>query len=127
MLAVSGLPVGIDVERERDRCSAELVDKVLGPRERAIVLAAPEPVRTREFLRCWTRKEAVLKAVGIGIVTVLSELETHAGVPGPVEVTADALGSVSAWQVRDVEVPGGWTASIALPAGADGDVTVRPV
>ncbi|WP_404955533.1 4'-phosphopantetheinyl transferase family protein [Streptomyces sp. 147326] len=127
MLAVSRFPVGVDVEGDRDRCSPELVDKVLSPRERETVLATPDPVRTRAFLRCWTRKEAVLKAVGVGITTTLSELETHAGVPGPVQVTTDALGSVSAWQVMDVDVPGGWTASVALPVGADRAVTVHPV
>lgn len=38
----------------------------------------------------------MLKAVGIGITTRLDKLETHADVPDPVEVTTDALGSVSA-------------------------------
>ncbi|MFG2718593.1 4'-phosphopantetheinyl transferase family protein [Streptomyces sp. NPDC048416] len=127
MLAVSRLPVGVDVEAERDQWSPELADKVLSPRERASVLATPAPARTRAFLRCWTRKEAVLKAVGIGIVTTLSALETHPELTGPVEMTTDALGSLSAWQVMDVKVPEGWTASVALPLGTGQDISVHPV
>jgi 4'-phosphopantetheinyl transferase len=126
MLAVSPTAVGVDVEALRDVHVAELADAALTPAERQTVLAAPEPGRTRSFLRCWTRKEAVLKAVGIGITASLTTLETAPERPGPVEVTTDLTdqGRVT-WRVTDVPVPHGWVASLAVPATAAEGVTVR--
>ncbi|MEU7729716.1 4'-phosphopantetheinyl transferase superfamily protein [Streptomyces sp. NPDC040724] len=66
---------------------------------------------------CWTRKEAVLKAIGVGLASDLTRLETHPATPGPVEVTSDALGTPSTWWVSDLEVPEGWTAALALAGG----------
>ncbi|MFC8419565.1 4'-phosphopantetheinyl transferase family protein [Streptomyces sp. NPDC057236] len=126
MLAVSGCPVGMDVEALRDVHVAELADAALTPVEREVVLGMEEPRRTRAFLRCWTRKEAVLKAVGVGLATSPSALETGADRPGPVEVTADIVPSAPVtWRVTDVPVPPGWVASLALPAGADEIIDVR--
>jgi 4'-phosphopantetheinyl transferase len=126
MLAVSPYPVGVDTEAVRDLAVEELTGDVLTRREHDAVLAAPEgPGRTRAFLRCWTRKEAVLKAAGVGIVTDLSRLETRAWSPGPAEVTTDVLAAPTTWQVAETPVPDGWTAAVAVPSGTGGDVTVR--
>ncbi|UYQ64809.1 4'-phosphopantetheinyl transferase family protein [Streptomyces peucetius] len=126
MLAVAPFLVGVDAEAVRDLPVDELTDNVLTHREHDAVLAAPEgPGRARAFLRCWTRKEAVLKAAGVGIVTDLTRLETRAWAPGPAEVTTDALSGPTTWHVADTPVPDGWTAAVAVPAGFGGDVTVR--
>ncbi|MEU8893043.1 4'-phosphopantetheinyl transferase superfamily protein [Streptomyces sp. NPDC048442] len=126
MLAAAPFPVGIDTEAIRDIPVANISGNVLTPRERLSVLAEPEGLaRTKAFLRCWTRKEAVLKAVGIGIVTDLTLLETRAWSEGPAEVTVDALVAPSTWRVADVPVPEGWAAALALPAAASRNVTVR--
>lgn len=79
MLAVSRTPVGVDVEALRDVHVTELAGVTLTAAEQQVVLVMPEPRRTRAFLRCWTRKEAVLKAVGVGITTSLTALETSPG------------------------------------------------
>ncbi|MFJ7205903.1 4'-phosphopantetheinyl transferase family protein [Streptomyces sp. NPDC098789] len=127
MLAVSPHPVGIDAEPVREVPVAEVAGVALTPRERRAVLAEPAgAARSLAFLRCWTRKEAVLKAAGVGITDELTRLETHAGTPGPVEVTTLALGAPSTWWVADVEAPAGWTAAVALPAGVGRTVVVRP-
>lgn len=123
MLAVAPFPVGIDTEALRSIPVANITGQVLTPHERRTVLAEPEgPARTAAFLRCWTRKEAVLKAVGIGIVADLTTLETRPEDPGPARVTAGTLAPPTDWWVTEVSVPGGWTASVAYPA-----VTGRPI
>ncbi|MDX2396331.1 MULTISPECIES: 4'-phosphopantetheinyl transferase superfamily protein [unclassified Streptomyces] len=127
MLAVSPHPVGIDAEPLRDVPVTDIADVALTPRERRAVLAEPAgPARSLAFLRCWTRKEAVLKAAGVGITDELAKLETHADAPGPAEVTTLALGAPSTWWVTDAEVPTGWTATVALPADVGHQVVVRP-
>lgn len=58
--------VGVDVEAlDRSLQVGLLADTVLAPSERACLADAPD--RTRAFLTCWTRKEAVVKATGIGL------------------------------------------------------------
>lgn len=128
MLAVAPYRVGVDAEAVRDVHVEEIMANVLTCREGEAVRAAPAGLgRTRAFLRCWTRKEAVLKAVGIGLATDLTALETRAWAPGPAEVTTDALAVPTSWDVLDVPVPDRWSASVAVPAGFGADVTVRPL
>ncbi|MET9770927.1 4'-phosphopantetheinyl transferase superfamily protein [Streptomyces sp. NPDC006415] len=112
-------PVGVDAEAVRDLPVATLADDVLtGPEQESVRAASEGTGRARAFLRCWTRKEAVLKAVGIGIVTDLTALETRAWAPGPAEVAVTAPAPRTLWHVADVVVPDGWTAALAVPASA---------
>src|SRR5262249_7741317 len=45
------------------------------PAETSAVLAVPKSARNRAFLRCWTGKESILKAVGTGIVANLADFQ----------------------------------------------------
>jgi 4'-phosphopantetheinyl transferase len=67
LLAVAGSPLGVDIERR----AADLEPRTLG----RIVLAPDEfaPDR-RSFLRVWCRKEACLKATGVGLVDDLTSV-----------------------------------------------------
>ncbi|MFG3282591.1 4'-phosphopantetheinyl transferase family protein [Streptomyces sp. NPDC048111] len=121
MLAVARVPVGVDVEVVRDFPVAELAPSTLTVSERAIVLGPDEgEARTRAFLRCWTRKEAVLKAVGVGITTDLRAVETRPELAGPVVVASGVPGTPQTWTVTDLAVPDTWAAAVAVPAPADG-------
>lgn len=61
-------PVGVDLEWLRPMTSAlELAERNFHPQELAAIRAASDADRSRIFLRCWTRKEAVIKALGVGI------------------------------------------------------------
>jgi 4'-phosphopantetheinyl transferase len=69
LLAVAHLPVGVDIERLAAPIDPdELGDHVLAPAERATGLTR------RGFLRIWCRKEACLKATGIGLVDDLPSI-----------------------------------------------------
>ncbi|MFD7257529.1 4'-phosphopantetheinyl transferase family protein [Streptomyces sp. NPDC059874] len=126
MLALSPFRVGIDVEQIRPLDVAQVDTPVLTAAEREAVMALPEgPDRTTAFLRCWTRKEAVLKALGIGLTTDLTALESRGWAEGPAHVTTSALGSPSTWRMATVPTPAGWVAALALPAGADRPPSVR--
>ncbi|WP_069816828.1 4'-phosphopantetheinyl transferase family protein [Streptomyces sp. TP-A0874] len=117
-LAVADSPVGLDVERVRDVRTELLAPSALSPAESAhLGSLAGEDDRTRAFLRCWTRKEAVLKAVGIGMVTDLTLVESHPEQDGPVRITAGAPGTPQLWTVTDIEAPGPAAAAIARPHG----------
>ena len=66
--AVGRARVGVDVERCRTIPDADgLVTRFFSRRECAQFHALPAEARQTAFLRAWTRKEAVLKAIGRGV------------------------------------------------------------
>ncbi|WP_175543541.1 4'-phosphopantetheinyl transferase family protein [Micromonospora pattaloongensis] len=68
--------VGVDVEREAPIDVDEL---------RSTVLAPGEAVRgVRDFLVCWTRKEAILKATGDGLMVPMTQVSVGAPDTPPV-------------------------------------------
>ena len=67
--------VGIDIECRRS-VSAGLIERVCSKEEQEAIGSSKDPVM--EFLRCWTRKEAVLKMKGTGIKGFRSMVEASA-------------------------------------------------
>jgi 4'-phosphopantetheinyl transferase len=68
VFAVGRSRVGVDVERVRPIPDADgLVTRFFSRRECDQFHALPPPARPDAFLRAWTRKEAVLKAIGRGV------------------------------------------------------------
>jgi 4'-phosphopantetheinyl transferase len=66
--------VGVDIERLRSVKYAEhIARRYFHPTEIETIMAVPPEVRDAVFLRCWTGKEAVLKAIGSGITGALSD------------------------------------------------------
>lgn len=72
--------VGVDVEELNTPRGLELlIDSVLSPGERACVSSGNRTERTRDFLRLWTMKEALIKALGTGLSLDMSAFEVPAG------------------------------------------------
>lgn len=69
-----GNEVGVDVERDRVVRNAEqIAERYFHPIEIAAIVSAPPTERSIAFLKCWTAKEAVLKAIGTGVNDSLAE------------------------------------------------------
>ncbi|WP_405629394.1 4'-phosphopantetheinyl transferase superfamily protein [Streptomyces sp. NBC_00016] len=84
--------VGLDVEESHADMDVDSAARVaLSDAELAALYARPTAERQPAFLRTWTRKEAVLKALGVGLGVPLRELE----VSGPEQPPA-----VLAWPAR---------------------------
>jgi 4'-phosphopantetheinyl transferase len=64
-VAVSDQPVGIDIESYR-RVNERLIRHTMNETEREAIAASDDPVRT--FTEFWTKKEAVFKLHGTGIL-----------------------------------------------------------
>ena len=87
LLAVTrGRRVGVDIEVPRDVDTGQLALVCLTVAEQQYLSAHREDEQLDVFYRCWTRKEAVLKACGVGLSSSLRELEVAPGRAGPVEV-----------------------------------------
>ncbi|MGW7369469.1 4'-phosphopantetheinyl transferase family protein [Streptomyces sp. NPDC054841] len=114
LVAIAGVPMGVDAERVPGRRTVELCLERLHPEERREVLAVPEEERPLGFCRLWARKEAYLKALGTGLGRGLERdyLGHHEG-PG-------APRRPSGWIVRNLPCgPQNTThaAALAVPAG----------
>lgn len=62
----------------------------------------------------------MLKAVGVGITTDLTAVETRPESSGPAVVAAGVPGTPESWAVTDLAVPSTWAAAISVPAEGDG-------
>ena len=117
LYAVSrGRTLGVDVERnKKEREIEKLAQRYFAPAEarRLLEEATPEE-RLDSFYRCWTRKEAYLKAKGTGLTTKLDAFEVTflPGVP-PAMLHTEVPGEDPAvWNVFDVPVPEGYVAAL---------------
>jgi 4'-phosphopantetheinyl transferase len=74
--------VGIDVEYARPLSDLEsLARHSFSPRETAVLLALPPAQHLEGFYNCWTRKEAYIKAIGLGLSQALDQFDVSL-VPG---------------------------------------------
>jgi 4'-phosphopantetheinyl transferase len=123
LLAVAdGRPVGVDVECVRDIEVERMADMCLSDRERAYLGALPGPGRLEAFFRCWTRKEAVVKACGVGLAAKLTGIDSHPERSGRLEVHHASGSCPATWLVDDLPGGPGWAAAVAQPAGQSGPV-----
>lgn len=108
LLAVTrGRPVGADIEVPRDVDTGQLALVCLTAAEQQYLSAHREDGPLDVFYRCWTRKEAVLKACGVGLSSSLRELEVFPGRDGPVEVGHRCKAGPDRWIVQDLPPPPG--------------------
>jgi 4'-phosphopantetheinyl transferase len=76
LYAISRREVGVDLEsHNRNAKLAELSERICTSRELAQLWEQPCALRRESFFDCWTRKEAILKAIGVGLSGGLDKLE----------------------------------------------------
>jgi 4'-phosphopantetheinyl transferase len=69
--------VGIDLEAVRSIANVEqIIDDICTPREQALLRSLPVEQQHTALLRCWTRKEALVKAWGRALDDNLRQLDT---------------------------------------------------
>lgn len=101
-IALSETDVGVDVEALDGPRRRRVLEGVLARGEREQVAAAADPLAA--FLRAWTRKEALLKAIGCGLRVELREVAIAPD--GTVAALPAALGDPAVWTVSDLALDG---------------------
>ncbi len=123
LLAVAvGLEVGVDLERIKPMADhLRLAERFFTQRESAALAALPEAERLAAFFRCWTRKEAFLKAIGDGLHFDLDRVEV-AVAPGERPELRSVDGDSSArerWTLRDIDPGEGYTGALVTDGPID--------
>ncbi len=105
--------IGIDLEsHDRLHSLRELEPMVMGSRERLMLASLSGDEHARAFLGCWTRKEAIVKAIGVGIRYPLPTIDIPTVPQGEAVEFHSEDGQV--WSVATVTLDPGVTLSIAL-------------
>lgn len=94
LIAIAPREVGIDIEEHRPLDAAALAARYFTPAEAAAVRNEPAL-----FFRVWARKEAWLKARGVGVLVPLNEV--------------DVRDTVAGWSVEDLVIAPGYSAAVA--------------
>jgi 4'-phosphopantetheinyl transferase len=106
VLAVArGRRVGVDVEQIRaERATLAVARRFFAPAEAAAVAAAAPAERALTFFRCWTRKEAYVKARGEGLSLPLDRFEVPLGPDATSALTAarDDHAEPMRWSLREL-------------------------
>ena len=109
--------VGVDVEQMRYMPDAlTIADTHFSAAEREGLRSLSPVERQAAFFRCWTRKEAMVKAVGEGLGRALGSFDVDFAPGSKSALTRfdGRSGSVAGWSLRDLTAPAGYVA-----AGAD--------
>jgi 4'-phosphopantetheinyl transferase len=109
--------IGVDVEQERPGLDLMgLGARVFTPAELASIAGVPDAQKSSRFFRHWTFKEAVVKAVGVGLSVDLKRFEIAIKNDAPQLISHGAveLGPVSAWRLEAVAVEDGYSAALAV-------------
>ena len=113
--------VGVDVEGHRaDFATAEIAERFFSPAERAALRALPVEARCAAFFACWTRKEAYIKARGVGLSLALDAFDVSLapGEPAALLATRDDPGARDRWSLQALD-PGPDLAGAVVAEGRD--------
>lgn len=111
-----GIAVGIDVEKMDTTIDPHALAEMLHPAEHAELLRLSKDEAQQAFLRCWTRKEAVIKAIGEGLQRPLTSfrVRTDESVSDWISEVPDI--PVAGWSAADLPTLSGYSASVAAMA-----------
>jgi 4'-phosphopantetheinyl transferase len=115
MVAVAvarGAAVGVDIEGFPSRSRMDDIAAVLcTPAEAAAMALLDTDARNRALLELWTRKEALLKAFGVGLRLAPSSIA--GGVDGVI-APPDSITGATACRIIPLAMPVGWLGALAL-------------
>jgi 4'-phosphopantetheinyl transferase len=112
-------PIGIDLEYVATDVEYEQVaEHLFSPREVAMLHALPTHLHREAVFTCWTRKEAYLKALGIGLSLPLSHFEVSVDPRAPATLlfTREQCQDVTSWWMEDLTLGSDYVAALAVQA-----------
>ncbi|RAQ96027.1 4'-phosphopantetheinyl transferase family protein [Thermogemmatispora tikiterensis] len=114
-----GLAIGIDLEYQRPLSEAELEQlaaRYFAPAEYRALLSLPYEERLPAFFRCWTRKEAYVKARGQGLSLPLDAFEVSLTPDSPARLLAsyEDPDAPQRWSLLAIDPSPAYSAALAV-------------
>jgi 4'-phosphopantetheinyl transferase len=111
----AGRDVGIDIEQERDGVEYDQLSQRFFALEEIAALQALLPAERRSaFFRCWSRKEAYLKALGLGLQVPLAKFAVTLAGPAALVHTNHDRAQHDRWQLSDLAPAPGFAGAVAV-------------
>ena len=113
--------VGVDVERcHRKSETEQIASRYFTSRESQKLLAIPTEYRNEAFYACWTRKEAYMKAKGLGLRLGLDQFEVGfaPGEPAALLSSSEGPEEIERWSMKELYPSDGYLGAVCA-AGAD--------
>jgi 4'-phosphopantetheinyl transferase len=114
--------IGVDVEHIRGLPDfGNIAERHFTAVERSFIFDQPPAEQERAFFRCWTRKEAYIKAVGKGLSIPLDSFDTLIadGESGRALARCIDAPDVAAWRLADLDVPEGYAGAVVVQNGIE--------
>jgi 4'-phosphopantetheinyl transferase len=111
-----GRELGVDLERIRPlRDAAAIAERYFSAEENAVLRSLPEIQRHEAFFRCWTRKEAYLKALGDGLARPLDSFDVTLapGEPARLLRVQGAPDEAARWSLLHLDPAPGFVGALA--------------
>jgi 4'-phosphopantetheinyl transferase len=100
-----GRAVGVDVEKVRpDVAHEDIARRFLSPAEADTLLALPPEQRTLAFFRAWTRREALVKMLGLGLSDQLDAIDAGRFTTADLDVGAGYVGALAVDSLSPLEI-----------------------
>jgi 4'-phosphopantetheinyl transferase len=121
LLAVAlNAELGVDVEHVRaDFASEDIARRFFSRVEVETFNALPGEQQVAAFFRCWTRKEAYIKAIGKGLSQPLDGFDVTLAPGEPAALLRADEDDATRWSLSDIDVGGNYAGALAVerPAG----------
>jgi 4'-phosphopantetheinyl transferase len=109
-----GRALGIDLEfSKKNFVFDEIAHRFFTAKEVAAIFELPETMQREAFFRCWTSKEALLKAKSTGLSGQLDEVQITLAGDGSVRIDANVPG----WSLAELRPGNGYEAALAVEGG----------
>lgn len=113
-----GRQLGIDLEYiQKDFACEEIAKRVFSSQEIATLNDLPGDLKHEAFFNCWTRKEAYIKARGLGLSYPLNQFEVSL-IPGEpaqlIHMNGDDLFETSRWSLQELELGSKYAGALAV-------------
>ncbi|MDQ3306448.1 MAG: 4'-phosphopantetheinyl transferase superfamily protein [Actinomycetota bacterium] len=115
--------VGVDVERVRPDIDHEsIARRFFSPVENEQIASLSPPLRQAAFFVGWTRKEALMKAWGVGLTLGLDRFDVTMAPDQPVRLLGVRAPSYDAtgWSIHDLSPGPGYAAALAVEGAVSG-------
>ena len=116
--------VGVDIEQQRPMPDMmATARRLFSPREFKVLSLLPHSLQQEGFFRCWSRKEAFIKAIGMGLSFSLDEVDVTLDPRLPAQILAvrSPEHATQGWQLHHLEAAKGYSAALVTR----GHATVR--
>ncbi len=113
------MDLGVDIEKMRsDIDLPKLAERFFSKKEVSFFNQLPEAQKAIGFFNAWTRKEAYIKARGMGLAIPLSgfSVELRPEHPATIIETSHDPAAVRKWSLKDLPAPEGYRAAVVAQA-----------